>query len=49
MVKPRIKKAGLSPTLVVVPGGKHGGNEFFSGENQERVVKFLDAELPTGK
>jgi acetyl esterase/lipase len=43
------KKAGLSPTLVVVPGGKHGGNEFFSGENRERVVKFLDARLRTKK
>ena len=43
------KKAGLKPTLVVVPGGKHGGNEFFSGENQKRVVKFLDAELRAKK
>lgn len=43
------KKAGLSPTLVVVPGGKHGGNEFFSGENHERVVDFLNAHLRTKK
>jgi acetyl esterase/lipase len=39
------KKAGLAPTLIVVPGGKHGGNEYFAGENRKRVLEFLKAEL----
>jgi acetyl esterase/lipase len=43
------KKAGLEATLVVVPGGKHGGNEFFAGENRKRVTEFLNAQLRTTK
>jgi acetyl esterase/lipase len=39
------KKAGLKATFVVVPGGKHGGNEFFSGENRKRVIEFFKNEL----
>jgi len=43
------RKAGLTARLVVVPGGKHGGDEYVSGENRRRVVEFLDTQLRTGK
>jgi acetyl esterase/lipase len=43
------KKAGLESTLIVVPGGKHGGNEYFSGANRKRVIEFFDTRLRQGK
>jgi acetyl esterase/lipase len=43
------KKAGLAPELIVVPGGKHGGSEYFTGENRNRVVEFLNQQLRGAK
>lgn len=43
------KKAGLTATLVVAPGGNHGGAEYFSGENRRRVIDFLHAQLRAGE
>jgi acetyl esterase/lipase len=43
------KKAGLEPTLIVVPGGKHGGPEYTSGENFRRVVEFFEKHLRAAK
>lgn len=37
--------AGAAVDLIVVHGAGHGGDEFFSAANVERVAAFLDAEL----
>lgn len=37
--------AGLDVTLHVAPGGGHGGKQFYSGENRQRVVDFLNRHL----
>jgi hypothetical protein len=37
--------AGAAVELIVVHGAGHGGDEFFTADNVERVAAFLDAEL----
>jgi len=43
------KKAKLPVTLHVLENSGHGGDEFFTGENRTRVVKFLDQHLKQKK
>lgn len=37
--------AGVAAELIVVHGARHGGDEFFSAANVDKVASFLDAEL----
>ena len=39
------ERAGLPVDFIVVHGAAHGGDEFFSPVNVDRVAKFLDAAL----
>ncbi len=39
-------KAKLPVTLYVLEDSGHGGKEFYSGEQRERLVEFLDKYLP---
>ncbi len=39
------EQQGLDVELVVVHGAAHGGNAFYSPENVQRVVTFLNAQL----
>ena len=39
------KSKGLSVQMNVLSGKKHGGADFYQGENRQRVLKFLDKVL----
>ena len=39
------KSKGLSVQMNVLSGKKHGGADFYQGENRQRVLKFLDEVL----
>jgi acetyl esterase/lipase len=39
------ERQGLDAELIVVHGAAHGGDAFYSPENVERVVRFLDSHL----
>ena len=41
----RYEHAGLEVALIVVHGAAHGGEEFYTPENLNRVAAFLDAHL----
>lgn len=40
-----LKQAGVPTTLVVVPGAKHGGNEFGTPERMAQIEAFLGSHL----
>jgi dipeptidyl aminopeptidase/acylaminoacyl peptidase len=42
------ERQGLQVDFIVVHGAAHGGDAFYSPENVERVVTFLDAQLRRG-
>jgi len=35
------EKAGVSVQLIILPGSKHGGGEFYDAERLQRVAEFL--------
>jgi len=39
------ERTGLKAELIVVHGAAHGGDEFFTPQNNDRVAAFLDAHL----
>jgi acetyl esterase/lipase len=39
------ERTGLKAELIVVHGAAHGGDEFFTPQNNDRVATFLDASL----
>ena len=39
------ERAGLEVELIVVHGAAHGGEEFYTPQNTNRVAAFLDAHL----
>ena len=41
------KDTGLPVELVIIPGGKHGGQAFYSEENKQKMVAFLNQHLTT--
>lgn len=40
-----LKKAGVDATLITVPGGKHGGPGFTTGENEKQIEQFFEKHL----
>lgn len=40
-IEAKYKQAGLSVEFYTIEGASHGGNVFYSGENAERLLKFL--------
>lgn len=44
-IRKAYEAAKLDVAMILVPGGGHGGKEFFTGENLRRVQEFLDKQL----
>ena len=42
------KKMNLSVDMNTLPGKKHGGNEFYTGENRKKVLQFLSKIFENG-
>ena len=42
------KKMNLSVDMNTLPGKKHGGNEFYTGENRKKVLQFLSKIFESG-
>lgn len=40
-----LKSAGIEATLVIIKGAGHGGNQFDSAENREKVAEFFKKHL----
>ena len=38
----------LSVDMNTLPGKKHGGNEFYTGENRKKVLQFLSKIFENG-
>ncbi len=44
-----LQKAGVEVTFTVMPGAGHAGAAFFTAENHQAVLAFLDKHLKSGK